>query len=422
MIVAMERRRQFETKQEKAMKATNTFAVLTLATAACAAIALGFYLNHSDEFAVTQNDATEEPTQLALSEVPFADPAVPFGSTTLETEATAADESMTGVTLEADDFAVLAEMSNAAQAEDLTEATEPRSIDAATLQEARVAFSNRDHDSVLTLLGDVGAVEGPSFEVHYLRSLTLRYVGRYEDSHLEMDAALALNPDNVRALVNSARTLLELERFVGAEERVQRALELDPNDADGWNVMGRAKLNLQEHASALEAFQRATELDTENAHAFNNLGYTYLQQKQWQAAAEALETAVQIRNDVAWFHNNLGVCYEQLDRPMAAAMAWQRAIELRPDYDKAHASLARITPRADAEEALLAGAEIVAEEPVQEQSVKTDGEETVQTGSDSQPQGDVVDVDGIEAGSDLRPSNSGSGATKETPESSVSPH
>jgi Tfp pilus assembly protein PilF len=234
-----------------------------------------------------------------------------------------------------------------------------------------------------------------------------------------MEAALALRPDDVRALVNSARALIGLEKFVEAEQRATRAVEIDSLDADAWNVLGRTQLNLLDVAAATEAFHRATELDPHNAHAFNNTGYALIQQQEWQAAADALETAIALRDDVAWFHNNLGVVYEQLDRPMQAAAAWQRALELQPEYDKASMSLARIEPRVRAIEKQLAEAGL----PIGTQAAasQSEGEETMRDGSQSPPREDVVDVDGTEAGRDSQSEQSGSGATEETPEGSISP-
>jgi tetratricopeptide (TPR) repeat protein len=378
------------------MKATNVFIVLTLATAACAAIGVGIYFNHNEDFASNGVPSAETPVELAQVEATFGP----------ETAAPASVEATSPVESSVPETAV-------AQA--------ARSIDVETLQAARVAFEQRDHETVLELLGDTGSVEGAAYDVHYLRGLTLRYVGRYEDSAAEMDAALAIDPRSVRALVNSARTLIQLERFAEAEARAQAAVDIDATDADAWNVLGRAKLNLRDMGAAVEAFARATELDPQNAHAFNNKGYALLQQQQWQAAADALETAITLRNDVAWFHNNVGICYEQLGRPEEAVLAWQRALELQPAYDKVTISLARVEPQIEAIAAELARAPEIDAKTSDDVTSNVAGEETLRAGSDSQPQTDVVDVDGMEAGSDSRSSHSGSDATEETPEGSVSP-
>jgi len=392
------------------MKATQVFIVLTLATAVCAAIGVGFYFNYSDELPEDAQRVVGESLAMATPEDSFGpvespDPGAPaLPASDLE------DTSMT----------VIESVPETTGVE-----TEPRVVGDADLQAARVALTQKDHEAVLAALGDSGPVEGNAFDVHYLRSLSLRHVGRHEDAVREMDAALELQPDNVRALVNSARALLPLERGSEAALRAQRAVELAPEDSDAWNVLGRAQLALSDVAAATEAFQRATELDPNNAHAFNNTGYALIQQQQWQAAADALETAIALRDDVAWFFNNLGVAYEKLDRPMEAAAAWHRALELQPEYDKVQVSLARITPRVQAIEEQLAEAALV---PGIEPGVETgtvagdvEGEETKREELSNPSRDDVVDEDGTEAGSDSRSEQSGSGATEETPEGSISP-
>jgi len=398
------------------MKAANVFIILTLAAAVSAAIGVGVYFNHSEDFATDVRQAGNKPLELAQADAAFGPDVADPGSPAL------VGSDIDVVTLESDER--VEETFESSNIEETAVDEAVRSIDVETLQAARVAFEQRDHETVLELLGDSGAVEGSGYDVHYLRGLTLRYVGRFEESATEMDAALTYTPGSVRALVNSARSLMALERYVEAEERAQRAVERSPEDADAWNVLGRAKLNLLDMSAAVEAFDRSTEINPQNAHAFNNKGYALLQQEQWQAAADALETAIALRDDVAWFHNNAGVCYEKLDRRMEAVLAWQRALELRPDYDKVQVSLARVEPHMEAIAAQLAGAGLIEEQAeATNDQAKSDaaGEETLQAGSDSQPQTDVVDVDGMEAGSDSRSSHSGSDATEETPEDSVSP-
>lgn len=74
------------------------------------------------------------------------------------------------------------------------------------------------------------------------------------------DAALALQPDNLKALYNSGLALLGLGRGGAAVERFSRFLELRPDDAHGHFHLARGLLREQRGEEAVTALQRAVEL------------------------------------------------------------------------------------------------------------------------------------------------------------------
>jgi Flp pilus assembly protein TadD len=148
-------------------------------------------------------------------------------------------------------------------------------------------------------------------------------------------------PEQVPALVQSARALLGDGDHAAAEARALEATRVDPRSAAAWHILGRAQLARGAAVEAEASFRHACELGPANAFAANNLGYVRLLRGDWEAAREPLETAVSLRDDVAYFHNNLGVVYERLGLWDLAARAYGRAVELDPDHSRARVSLAR---------------------------------------------------------------------------------
>lgn len=288
------------------MKTAKNLWILAAAAVACGAIATGFYVNYSDELA--RQGAASDTGTIELAQVP-ANTSVP------EAPRVAADT-----------------------------VTPAPQIDASALERGRAAFAAQDWAGCIAALEPTASAGDTRFDVHYLLGLALRRSGRIAESEPALAQALTIAPDNTRALVNSARSLLELGRVAEAEARVQRGLEIAPQDGDAWNVLGRVQLANQQLDAAVEAFGRAVEIDAKNAYAHNNLGFAYIQAGKWGEAVVALEAAIACRPDVAYFHNNLGVGYERMGRLNEAARAYAEALRLQPDHTRAQMSLARVTP------------------------------------------------------------------------------
>jgi len=290
------------------MKTAQTLWILAAAAVACGAITTGFYFNNHDELARLSAARNTGTVELAMAETGPMTPA-PVEPSDQEVELTPAPQ-----------------------------------VDASALEHGRAAFAAKDWAACIAALEPSAKAGDTRFDVHYLLGLALRRSGRIEDSETAFAAALAISPDNTRALVNSARSLVELGRVAEAEARVQHALEVTPQDGDAWNVLGRVQLANQQLDAAVEAFTRAIEIDATNGYAHNNLGLAYIQLGKWQEAVTALETAVACRAGIAYFHNNLGVGYERLGRLDEAARAYAEAVRLQPDHTRAQLSLARVTP------------------------------------------------------------------------------
>ena len=223
------------------------------------------------------------------------------------------------------------------------------------LARGQYAYAQRDWTMCVQHLQQAVANDAECFQAQYLLGLALHRLERFEESNTNFEAALAIAPRDARALVNSARTLLELERAADAHARVQQAVENAPEYADAWNVLGRPHLALGRSAEAEVAFERACTLDPDAAWPRNNLGLLYLQRGAWQEGAAQFEAAIGRDDGVALFHHNLGVAYERCGRAADAAAQYARTLELQPDHAMAQIGLARVKGAAAAAQVAAAG-------------------------------------------------------------------
>lgn len=135
-------------------------------------------------------------------------------------------------------------------------------------------------------------VEKP-FDIHYLRQLVARLVGKELPKN-------QLGPDwlkKVQELRAEAETAYASGNDAGCEHAVKQWRSLDPFDAHAWVLLGNARTRRGDLEGAMKAWERAATFDGTLFVAFKNLA----------------------------------VIYEQLGFSQRSLMAWYRALELSPD-------------------------------------------------------------------------------------------
>jgi CheY-like chemotaxis protein len=150
-------------------------------------------------------------------------------------------------------------------------------------------------------------VEKP-FDVHYVRQLVARMVGR------ELPRTL-LTPEwaaNVKTLRQEADVAYRMGDLPGCEDATRRWRALDPFDAHAWLILGNARSKSGDPDGAMKAWERAATFDGTLFAAFKNLA----------------------------------VVYEQLGFVRRSAMAWSRALDLAPDQDTRRRIQQRLAGRA----------------------------------------------------------------------------
>ncbi len=177
---------------------------------------------------------------------------------------------------------------------------------------------------------------------HYMLGLSAWKSGDPGKAEKAFDAALNIDPDHLKSLVNSSRVLIEQKRFDDALNRLMRAGDLEPTSNEVYRLMGRAFHGTGKTDDAVDAYRRAIELDDKDAWSMNNLGLVFLETQRADEAVTLLTKAVELKKDVPAFHNNLGMALEHTGRFGAASLAYSEALVADPGYDKAKSNLARV--------------------------------------------------------------------------------
>jgi tetratricopeptide (TPR) repeat protein len=146
------------------------------------------------------------------------------------------------------------------------------------------------------------------------------------------DEALALDPDSVRHLVESARLLTRLDRPTEATARLDRAEALAPDDPSVAFARGDLLAAAGSRREAAAAYRRALELDPELHDARTRLARLLLEGGSVDEGLRLLEQAVAARPDDPDARYNLAQALLWSGRPEPAERAAVEALELQPDH------------------------------------------------------------------------------------------
>lgn len=97
-------------------------------------------------------------------------------------------------------------------------------------------------------------------ELLRIRGEALLAVGRAPEARAALQAALALDPNDVRSLVGLANVAMVTEGFEVARPRLDEALRLQPASPLVWRSLGLLQLHDRQFAAAQASFEKAVEL------------------------------------------------------------------------------------------------------------------------------------------------------------------
>jgi tetratricopeptide (TPR) repeat protein len=146
--------------------------------------------------------------------------------------------------------------------------------------------------------------------------------------------------EDVRELVQRAKTLFEVKNYIEAEKLYQEIVEKIPNSYFALSNLGAVQIEGGKLSAAEVALKRAVKINGNDSYAYTNLGIAYSRQGKFDEAIGVLHKAVAFNKEDAVANNYLGVCLGQGEQWNEAEIRLKRAIELKPEYSDAHFNLA----------------------------------------------------------------------------------
>ena len=124
--------------------------------------------------------------------------------------------------------------------------------------------------------------------------LAKSHLGMLQESLLDYDQSLALDPEYVYALNNKGYTLNLMEEYAASIPFFDRALEADASFSHSYSNRGLAKIKLGKVEEGLAEIRHALSLDPNNAYAYKNLGTYHLDKQEYTEALGLFTKALQI--------------------------------------------------------------------------------------------------------------------------------
>jgi tetratricopeptide (TPR) repeat protein len=164
------------------------------------------------------------------------------------------------------------------------------------------------------------------------RAQQLCEVERWEEALQELEAALAINPNNATWHAQRGVLLSELERSADAVEAYGHALDLEPNDPEVSIALGIELTRLGHYSRALSVFEELarTHPDLEPAYCHRISIYTELGRH--DQAEEMFYLAQQLDETCPHCFFYVGVSLAARGQTQRAIHCWRKVLALEPDY------------------------------------------------------------------------------------------
>jgi len=160
-------------------------------------------------------------------------------------------------------------------------------------------------------------------------------LGRREEALRHFDAALAIDPRHLHAMVRRGNTLLELTRYEEALATYDRALTVMPTLFDALCNRGSALRALGRFQEALDTYDRALAVQSNSVEALANRGNALRDLARFEEALRSYEGALAITPDNVQLMSLRGRTLVDLGRFQEALASFNEAIASRPDFIEA---------------------------------------------------------------------------------------
>ncbi|MEP7040242.1 MAG: tetratricopeptide repeat protein [Chloroflexota bacterium] len=167
----------------------------------------------------------------------------------------------------------------------------------------------------------------------------------YGRAELAFNAAIALDPANVDALIGQGSLALSRHEFRSALDFGQRALALNPSIASTYGVIADAQIELGRYPDAIRTVQHMVDLRPDIA-SYSRVSYLRELHGDLDGAIQAMEKAVSAAGPASenteYVRVQLGNLYFSVGRIDDAQLTYQRSLVALPNFRYALRGLARV--------------------------------------------------------------------------------
>ena len=178
-------------------------------------------------------------------------------------------------------------------------------------------------------------------EAHAQLGAILAATNRSTEGKKELEAALAIDPNNMNALFNLASLEAEQGNLAGAAGLLEKALK-QKDDVETHRLLGAVYAAQGRFESALEQFRTVEKLQPNDPSAHFQLAQVLAQVDQVDESIREQQAGLTLSGTNADDWNFLGELYVRAKQTDAARKAFERALQLNPENAAARANLSRL--------------------------------------------------------------------------------
>ena len=179
-------------------------------------------------------------------------------------------------------------------------------------------------------------------DTHNGLAATLAAEGQASAAQAEYRRSLALDAENLQALLGVAGIALDGGDNVQAMEKLTEAIRTHPSSEDAHTQLARAYAQSDDLDRAQTELYRAVELNPSDALPHSALSQILAAAGKWNEAIAEQRKALKLHSEDPDGWNNLGVLEARTGQTESARKDFQRALQQQPDHAQAKANLARL--------------------------------------------------------------------------------
>jgi len=192
------------------------------------------------------------------------------------------------------------------------------------------------HEEAIALFRAVPADSPFKVNADVQLGLNLDAAGNFTEARKTLEAVVAKNPRDVRAMMALGDILRSNEKYTEAADVYTKAIDIigTPTSAN-WMLYyfrGTAYERTKQWAKSEADLQEALKLRPDQPHVLNYLGYSWVDQGiHLDEGMDMIRKAVTLRPDDGFFIDSLGWAYYRVGKYEDSVRELERAVELKPN-------------------------------------------------------------------------------------------
>src|SRR5256885_6380243 len=167
-------------------------------------------------------------------------------------------------------------------------------------------------------------------QLHFTLGVLLASEKQYSTAQLELEKAVALQPETFEILFNLGQAYLRGGEYTKAEQALNRALKLKPDSPETLYLLAQVYADETKAVDALDLLVRAHKLAPQNTDIIFLLARVSMSQNYFEDAIPLLESGLKIAPQRADLHAALGESYFMCDKAERAIEEFKTLIQLDP--------------------------------------------------------------------------------------------